>query len=368
MSDRIYDVAVFGDSPPRLGEAMTFLGSLASLKLINVANPPRVLDGVPRMDFVNVDMRSIATLTALKSVFGLLPSNRRARIFAVDPASHVQVTQSHALGATSLLNRPLDQRRLVGAVLDTLSRDTPPPPLAADKEEVTLYAGSVLRDLLMTARIGAEMPLQELESIAGTLVESIAGASLSEWINAVRRNHSATFEHCLTVTAITVAFGLQVGIGSKDLTLLATAAMVHDVGKAFIPVEILEKPGRLDARETQVVKLHPALGYEVLRKAGAPQPLLDVTLNHHEYLDGSGYPNGLKGSQISDITRVLTIADIFSALIERRAYKEPVDPLRAHQMLVDMGLKLDMPLVRAFRPIAERLVRHPLDFGKASFG
>ena len=76
--------------------------------------------------------------------------------------------------------------------------------------------------------------------------------------------------------------------------------------------------------------------------------MIDIVIHHHEYLDGSGYPHGLSGSEISDFVRVATICDVFGALLERRAYKAPIRGDIAYQMLLDMGPKLDKDLVRAF--------------------
>jgi HD-GYP domain-containing protein (c-di-GMP phosphodiesterase class II) len=80
--------------------------------------------------------------------------------------------------------------------------------------------------------------------------------------------------------------------------------------------------------------------------------MLDIVLHHHEYLDGSGYPDGLRGDQISDLVRIMTIADVFGALIENRPYRPPLSGEAAFQILLDMGPKLDRDLVREFRPVA----------------
>jgi HD-GYP domain-containing protein (c-di-GMP phosphodiesterase class II) len=80
--------------------------------------------------------------------------------------------------------------------------------------------------------------------------------------------------------------------------------------------------------------------------------MLEIVMNHHELLDGSGYPRGLSGSEISDLTRVVTIADIFGALIEYRTYKPPIAAQDAYQVLVDMGPKLDRDILRAFKPLS----------------
>ena len=78
-----------------------------------------------------------------------------------------------------------------------------------------------------------------------------------------------------------------------------------------------------------------------------------MVVHHHEYLDGSGYPHGLRASEISDLVRMITISDVFGALIERRSYKPPMTGQAAYQILLDMGPKIDQALVRAFRPVAQ---------------
>src|SRR5262249_48125692 len=136
----------------------------------------------------------------------------------------------------------------------------------------------------------------------------------------------------------------------KDCQRLAFSGMLHDVGKARIPLSILEKPGPLDKKEWAVMRKHPEYGIEALRPAkGLPPEMLDMVAHHHEYLDGSGYPHGLKGSEISDLVRIMTISDIFGALIERRAYRAPLAGPAAYQILRDMGARLDTDLVRAFK-------------------
>jgi putative nucleotidyltransferase with HDIG domain len=150
-----------------------------------------------------------------------------------------------------------------------------------------------------------------------------------------------------------VAFGQHIGLSSKDQQRLSTAGMLHDVGKARIPISILEKPGPLDPNEMTIMRKHPEFGVEaVLPQSGLSPEMIDMILHHHEYLDGSGYPHGLSGSEISDLVRIMTISDVFGALIERRSYKPPLPSERAYQILVDMGAKLDNDLVRVFNFIA----------------
>src|SRR6202043_3566448 len=112
---------------------------------------------------------------------------------------------------------------------------------------------------------------------------------------------------------------------------------------------ILEKPGPLDAGETAIMREHPVLGADALRKAKGLDPqMLDMVLHHHEFLDGSEYPHGLGANEIADLVRIMTIADVFGALIERRSYKPPLAGAEAYQILENMGQRLDRDLLREF--------------------
>ena len=132
------------------------------------------------------------------------------------------------------------------------------------------------------------------------------------------------------MTGVAVGFALDLRFAGPDVKRLGMAATLHDIGKARIPLSILDKPGRLDPAEDEIMKRHPVIGYELLKDlAGISPEVLDGVRHHHEYLDGSGYPDALTAPKISDLVRLLTISDIFSALIERRPYK----PAMSRQML-----------------------------------
>ena len=118
-------------------------------------------------------------------------------------------------------------------------------------------------------------------------------------------------------------------------------------------MSILDKPGRLDPAEEETMRRHPVIGYELLRDiVGISPEILDGVRHHHEYLDGSGYPDGLKAPEISDLVRLLTISDIFAALIEARPYRPPMSRPDAYKILCGMDGKLENSLVKAFRNVA----------------
>jgi putative nucleotidyltransferase with HDIG domain len=172
-------------------------------------------------------------------------------------------------------------------------------------------------------------------------------------LKTVRRHHEGTYQHCLLVTGLVVDFGLSLGVPKIDIERLYTSAMFHDVGKARIPLAVLDKPGRLDPEERALIETHPGAGYDILKdNEDISAEILDAVRHHHEYLDGSGYPDGLCAENICDLVRVLTVSDIFAALIEQRPYKATLSRAEAYDVLCGMDGKLEKPLVKAFKSVA----------------
>jgi HD-GYP domain-containing protein (c-di-GMP phosphodiesterase class II) len=123
------------------------------------------------------------------------------------------------------------------------------------------------------------------------------------------------------VAEIAVAIGAELGFDARRLQGLRIAGSLHDVGKMSIPSEILSKPGKLTAVEYLMVKGHPQASYEILKNVEFPWPVAQVALQHHERMDGSGYPQGLKGEEILFEARIMSVADVVVAMSSHRPYR-----------------------------------------------
>jgi putative nucleotidyltransferase with HDIG domain len=211
------------------------------------------------------------------------------------------------------------------------------------------HTAEVLSTLFAAGRDGRAIQPSFVSAGSDVILQAVADASLLAWVDLVRRFDDAVHQHCMLVAGLVGSLSKSLGFRVADCRLLTQAALVHDVGKAKIPPEILNKPGPLTPEERIVIERHPALGHEMLAGKGFSGEIETVVRSHHELLDGSGYPDRLKGAEISDMVRLVTICDIFGALIERRAYKPPLDPEEALSILQKMGPKIDQTLLRASR-------------------
>lgn len=136
-----------------------------------------------------------------------------------------------------------------------------------------------------------------------------------------------TAGHERRVVDLSLAIGKELNMDDSALEGLRTVAMLHDVGKTFIPAEILHKPGKLSDLEFSMIKAHPGYGYEVLSSIEFPWPIADIALQHHERIDGSGYPKGLKGKDIRFEAKIIAVADVIEAMASDRPYR-PALPLQ----------------------------------------
>ena len=260
-------------------------------------------------------------------------------------------TQALAVPATATLPADAPRATLIEAVLGLIEAQNGPSEKAPRNamQACATQAGVALADMMDDAATGQRISPQILATAADRVLEAIRQDDIRIWLDAVWNHDDSTYQHCLLVTGLAAAFAMKLGFKPKDQRRLTRAALLHDIGKAQIPLYILNKPGRLTSTEMSLMRTHAALGHDILVRQGGFEPeQLSVVRHHHEYLDGSGYPDGLASHQISDIVRLVTICDIYAALIEKRPYRAPMSRDEALSVLTEMGGKLDTDLLAAF--------------------
>ena len=140
-------------------------------------------------------------------------------------------------------------------------------------------------------------------------------------ILAVEKRDPYTAGHQRRVSMLTNAIGAKMNLDQFQLDGLRIASIVHDIGKLYVPSEILSKPGRLTEAEFALIKTHPQAGFEILSSINFPWPVAKIVLQHHERLDGSGYPNGLKKREIILEAQIIAVADVIEAMASHRPYR-----------------------------------------------
>lgn len=133
-----------------------------------------------------------------------------------------------------------------------------------------------------------------------------------------------TGNHCHRLGEYAARVGVELGLGEEDLRILRLGGVFHDLGKIAVPDAILNKPDRLTESETHLMRIHPVMGSDLCKGMRTLERVLPLIRHHHERLDGSGYPDGLKGDQIPLLVRIISVADVYDALATRRSYKEPL--------------------------------------------
>ncbi|MEP6355503.1 MAG: HD domain-containing phosphohydrolase [Hyphomicrobiales bacterium] len=281
-------------------------------------------------------------------------------VFSFDSGNRSLVVQANALGANISVARPLNSDQLTNVIVKLCNENIATKTIKHDdssqikkSSEACLTVSDLMDSIAISIRKGGKLPVQEMQESSRQIIDAIQNVDMDNWMKAVRSHSSYTYRHAMIVAGFAAAFSNKYNLAPAEKERLTLGALVHDIGKVKVPQKILDKPGKLDPEELVKMQRHPADGAAILVKdSRMSKELIAIARSHHEYLDGSGYPDGLKADEIPDIVRLITVIDIYSALLEARSYKLSMEPREAYDTLVAMGDKLDQDIVRAFEPIA----------------
>ncbi len=211
----------------------------------------------------------------------------------------------------------------------------------------TLSSFNSIADLIQN---GEPIPYDDVRNSCAPLVEAVQSNNYKDILSGVSEHDNYTYVHSLRVATFLSLFGNTLGIKGDDLMTLSTGGLLHDVGKMHIPHDVLNKPGKLTDAEFEVMQSHVCCTVDFLEETSElPKGVMIVAGQHHEKIDGTGYPHGIKGTKLNELARMASIIDIFSAITDRRVYKDPVPPEQALKIMLNMKDQLDQNLLAVFR-------------------
>lgn len=260
--------------------------------------------------------------------------------------------QAQSIGGTVFLRVDVEPSAIAGRLLQLAAAR--PDRLDGRLQAAVMGAQgacAALTNIFEAAHADRAIDTRMVEAGTRLVMDAIEHGGIANWLEAVRAYDDRIYQHSLMVGGLAAAFSTTLGFAAADRLRFVRATLVHDVGKAKIPVSILKKPGRLEPHEAAIVRTHPRLGRAMLEGSGVTDPaMLEIALHHHELLDGSGYPDGLKGDEIGDFVRLATVCDIYAALVcprpPRAAFSVP-EALEIIERDAAAG-KLEPAIVRMF--------------------
>ena len=205
--------------------------------------------------------------------------------------------------------------------------------------------------LLDDVRLGNSLDTDTARELVGEIADSISRSpNAMLWLTHMKKRDEYTSIHCMNVCILAVTFGRTLGLERKQLDMLGLGALLHDIGKMSVPLEILNKPGRLTDEEFEIIKTHSMSGYNLLRqKKDMPGEVLDIVRSHHERINGRGYPDGLTADFIGLLVQITSIVDVYDAITSDRCYHDGIAPHDALKNMFDWaGENFDADLVENF--------------------
>ena len=213
--------------------------------------------------------------------------------------------------------------------------------------KATVLVKTCMDDIVIGNAINEEMLK---ENVTETVESIVRNPDAMVWLTRLQNKDDHASQHSINCCILSVAFGRYLGLPKDELEKLAIGALMHDVGKLQIPTEILNKPSSLGPDEVKVVCGHATASRNLLMSAGSYfAPAVDIAYSHHERIDGSGYPRGLKGTGLSPFSRMVAIIDVYDAMTSEQVYREELVPFEALKYLnLNKGKLFDQQLVALF--------------------
>ena len=292
----------------------------------------------------------------------LLADDADLRAVLDSGVSHCWIDAAKGLGVAAHAPEPIDpvERALTqpAPLIDLLPSDPDPVPAPsvsfedemAQAVRLCRKSKQAVQQLFGELRMGKALNAQAFQPLVEELAESVfrnPGALVS--LVRLKTRDDYSYMHSVAVCALMISLARGLGMGADACREAGLAGLLHDVGKALMPLEVLNKPGKLTDAEFTVMRSHPMRGHALLAESGtAGAVAMDVCLHHHERIDGGGYPQGLVGDSITQMARMGAICDVYDAISSTRPYKSAWDPADAISRMASWTGHFDPTLFAVF--------------------
>jgi response regulator RpfG family c-di-GMP phosphodiesterase len=223
------------------------------------------------------------------------------------------------LGAYDYLIKPYDQNELLISIANALERRR----LFLESQE---YEGRLkeevrARTIDLTHEVKERKRAEEELQASLKKLRTVMEGTIQAMALVTEMRDPYTAGHQRRVATLSSAIAMEMGLSGEEIDGIYLAGVVHDIGKIYVPAEILSKPGRLTEIEFHLIKVHPQVGFDILKTIEFPWPIAQIVLQHHEKMNGSGYPSGISGGDILLGARILSVADVVEAISSHRPYR-----------------------------------------------
>lgn len=258
--------------------------------------------------------------------------------------SHIEIDTEKGLDVEDIVSEP-------SATISSIVAKSSPAEEFERAKKLYSNASKMMQGMMNDVRLGKQIDLERCEPMVDNILDSMFNSpSTLLPLAQIKNKDEYTFQHSVSVSALAVAFGRVLNLPRDEIKEIALGGLLHDVGKAKVPTQILNKPGKLDDQEMVVMKHHAATSAEVLQQVeGLSHIAFNAAAQHHERYDGTGYPLGLKGDQISLHGQMMAIVDVYDAITSIRVYHKAMPPTEALRKMYEWsGTHFNPRLVQAF--------------------
>ncbi len=287
-------------------------------------------------------------ITALRINFS---SDQLPIIFTVMSAQESWINEASKISGLKCLERPFQTDQLLRTVTQQVNAHTEAQwdaiePVQRQALKQTLAFYNSIADKVMNGEI---FEFQDVTNSCESLIEAVDNRNYKDILRALREHDDYTYVHSMRAATFLCAFGQAVGFTGDELNTLTTGGLLLDVGKTYIPYNLLNKKEPLDEEEYNIIKKHVEYGASFLNQVDdLPSGVSIIAAQHHEKIDGTGYPHGLECMKFDRLARMAAIVDVFCAMTDRRTYKAAFSPQKTLAQMAAMEGHLDRRLLLKF--------------------